>query len=94
MIIISIALHRARDGPSLRIPFNNYRRGIVMLYIKNTCHKRNSSTLLFGGDQLHLEANKNNFAIVHDFLHQSDPLVNLCEACLNAFSKQCKKIIF
>ena len=37
-------------------------------------NKRNINTLLFGNDQLHLETNKNIFAIVHDFLRQTDRL--------------------
>ena len=36
-------------------------------------NKRNINTLLFGNDQLHLETNKIFvFAIVHDFLRQTD----------------------
>ena len=34
----------------------------------------NINTLLFGNDQLHLETNKKIFAIVHDFLRQTDRL--------------------
>ena len=39
-------------------------------------HERNIScnTLLFVNDQLHLETNKKIFAIVHDFLRQTDRL--------------------
>ena len=34
----------------------------------------NINTFLFGNDQLHLETNKKYFAIVHDFLCQTDLL--------------------
>ena len=37
-------------------------------------NERNINTLLFGNDQLHLETNKKIFAIVHDFLRQTDRL--------------------
>ena len=37
-------------------------------------HERNINTLLFGNDLLHLETNKKIFAIVHDFLRQTDRL--------------------
>ena len=37
-------------------------------------NKRNFNTLLFGNDQLHLETNKKIFAIVHDFLCQTNHL--------------------
>ena len=37
-------------------------------------NERNINTLLFRNDQLHLETNKEIFAIVHDFLRQTDRL--------------------
>ena len=37
-------------------------------------NERNISTLLFGNDQLHSETNKKIFAIVYDFLRQTDRL--------------------
>ena len=37
-------------------------------------NERNINTLLFGNDQLHLETNNKIFAIVHDFLRQTDRL--------------------
>ena len=37
-------------------------------------NERNINTLLFGNDQLHLETNKKIFAIVDDFLRQTDRL--------------------
>ena len=37
-------------------------------------NERNINTFLFGNDQLHLETNKKYFAIVHDFLCQTDLL--------------------
>ena len=37
-------------------------------------NERNINTLLFRNDKLHLETNKKIFAIVHDFLRQTDRL--------------------
>ena len=42
-------------------------------------NERNINTLLFGNDQLHLETNKKIFAIVHDFLRQTDRL-QICKS--------------
>ena len=37
-------------------------------------NERNINTFLSGNNQLHLETNKISFAVVHDFLRQTDRL--------------------
>jgi len=56
---------------------------------------KETSILLFGNDQLHLET-KNMLAIVHDFLYSCTKLTTYksCKsvrACLNVFMRQAKK---
>ena len=63
--------------------------------------KETSIILLFGSDQLHLEANKIFFFFFFFFLScrprffvPTRPLINLSEACLNVFIRQHKNYMF
>ena len=62
-------------------------------------NERNINTLLFGNDKLHLETNKKIFAIVYDFLRQTDRYFQMtaCKSVKvsqNLFRIQAKKYTF
>ena len=57
--------------PQNKGKYNSIRNKTINKLDEN---ERNINTLLFGNDQLHLETNKKIFAIVHDFLRQTDRL--------------------
>ena len=59
------------DTPQEEDTANSVRNKTINKLDEN---ERNINTLLFGNDQLHLETNKKIFAIVHDFLRQTDRL--------------------
>ena len=56
-------------------------------------NERNINTLLSGNDQLHLEANKKIFAIVHDLLRQPTACKSV-KVYENLFMIQAKKYTF
>ena len=58
--------------PTTLSPLQQYYRNKTINKLDE--NERNINTLLFGNDQLHLEANKKIFAIVYDFLRQTDRL--------------------